>query len=121
MREQYKVQLDTIRAALGIDSTTLTDAASSPSERSRAVSLKLETYWDQVAAGKVRPRPIPGPLSAILRSEAKPTVSTAGIEWTLGLARDLKARADSIDALPRKPRLPSPAPGAPLIAPPGGK
>jgi PPIC-type PPIASE domain len=119
MLEQYKVQLDTITATLGISSADLSDPASGPSERNRAVSLKLESYWDQVVAGKVKPRPIPGPLSAILRDAGKPTVSTPGIEWTLGLARDLKAKQDSIDMLPRKPK--PPLPGATPVVPPGGK
>ncbi len=121
MRQQYRTQLDTITAFLGIDSTDLTDPASSSSERGRAVSLKLETYWDKVISGRVKPRPIPGPLSAMLRDAAKPSVNTAGIEWTLGLARDLKARQDSIANLPRAPKPPALAPGAAPIAPPGGK
>jgi hypothetical protein len=119
MMEGYRSQLDTLRASLGIAREDLTGAAASPSERSRAVALKVETFWDQVAAGRLRPRPIPGPLSAVLRTEAKVALNTAAIERSLEIARDLKARADSVAGLPRPPRAPSSPP--PTATPPGRK
>jgi hypothetical protein len=123
MLAQYRGQLDTLRASLGIAREDLTDPSASPDERARAVALKLETFWDQVASGRVRPRPLPGPLSAILRTEAKISVNTAAIERSLEIARDLKAWADSADATPRQGKSRGQAPSAPPgTAPaPGGR
>lgn len=120
LMEQYRGQLDTLRASLGIAREDLTDPAASPSERTRVVALKLETFWDQVASGRLRPRPLPGPLSAMLRTEAKISVNTAAIERTLEIARELKARADTAAPAPRpRPAAPNAPPAA---APaPGGK
>jgi hypothetical protein len=120
MLGQYRAQLDTLKGALGIAGSDLTDPAATPRERGRAAALKMENFWDRVASGQVRPLPIPGPLSALLRTEAKPSVNTAAIERTLELARDLKARADSAALAPR-PGRGTAAPGTtPAPAPPQG-
>lgn len=122
MREHYRAQLDTLQASLGIVGSDFTDAAASPRERRRAVALRLESFWDAVASGRLRPRPIPGPLSALLRTEAKPSVNAAAIERTLELARGYKAQADSASAAPRPPRARPPAGAPPAMAPvPGSR
>jgi hypothetical protein len=120
MMQRYRAQLDTLRMSLGIAESDIADPAIPAADRARVVAIKLDGYWDRLVAGRSRPRPIPGQLSAMLRAEGGYRVNDAAMERTLDVARDLKARADSASKAPQP--VPQQAPGAPPILPaPGGQ
>ncbi len=116
IRGRFVGQVDTLKLVLGLADSSLTASASTPQERSRAVALKLETFWDQIGTGQSRPRPIPGQLSTVLRANGGYRIDEAAIARTVELATALKATADSVaKANASRPR--GPAPGAQPTAP----
>lgn len=122
MRQRYRGQLDSLRMSLDIAAGDIVDPATPAADRARVAAIKLDSYWDRLVAGRSRPRPIPGQLSALLRAEGGYHVNQAALDRALDLARDLKSKADSAARAPQP--IPGPAPGAPPAAPapaPGGQ
>lgn len=122
MMQRYKGQVDTIKSSLGLTAADFSDPATSETDRMRAASLRIESYWDQVAKGGPRPRPIPAQLAAILRNDMEHRTDQAGLLRAVELAKEQKAKADAAGTGP-VPNGPAPAPGvvpggAPLTPPP---
>jgi hypothetical protein len=119
----YRAEIDSLRAAFGVAGSDLTDPAVPAQERARLAALQIEGYWNRIADGSQRPRPVPPLLAVKLRREGRYKVYTAALPRVIELATDLKARADSA-APSRKaptPTPPAPAPPAPPAAPQGGQ
>jgi len=120
----YRVELDSLRAGFGLSGNDLTDPAVPAHERAKVAALQLEGYWDRIAEGSQRPRPVPPLLAVELRKEGEYKVVGAGLRRAVELAVAFKAQADS--APPPRRDAPPPAPGggsgpgAPAPAP-GGK
>lgn len=95
MLQRYQAQVDSLRTAIGLTESDLSDPATSKEDRSKVAALKVENYWNQLTTGVARPRPIPPQLSALLRQTAPHTMDNTGIAQTLELAKGLKAKADS--------------------------
>lgn len=95
LMQRYRGQVDTLRMSLGLAAADLSDPATSPADRARAASLKIESYWDRVATGGPRPRPIPPQLAALLRQQSKHRIDQAGLLRAVELAKEQRARADS--------------------------
>jgi PPIC-type PPIASE domain len=110
MMQRYRATLDTLRMSLDLSASDLADPAASPADRSRVAAMKIETLWDRIGAGGPRPRAIPAPLAALLRSEAHYSVNPAGIDRAVVLARDERSHADTSAA-------PGPAPSG-AVRPP---
>lgn len=124
MMAQFKGQIDTLRMGLDLFGADMTDPAVSAPERSRVAAIKVESYWDRIAAGSLRPRPIPPQLAAVLRQADNFKVNKAGIARAVELAVELKAKADSSAQAPQPvPNQPTPgaAPFTPPPAAPAGK
>ncbi|MEO8139197.1 MAG: peptidylprolyl isomerase, partial [Gemmatimonadota bacterium] len=117
MLARYHGQIDTLRMSLDLFSADMTDPAVSASERSRVAAIKVESYWDRIAAGSLRPRPIPPQVAAVLRRPDNFKVNKAGIDRAVELAKELKLKADSVAQAPQV--VPNqPAPGAAPFTPP---
>jgi len=118
MMARYRGQIDTLRMNLDLFGADLTDPAISVPDRSRVAAIKVESYWDRIAAGALRPRPIPPQLAAVLRQPDNYKVNKAGITRAVEIAQELKAKADSTSQAPQ-PVPNQPAPGAaPFTLPP---
>jgi len=126
LMQRYKGQVDTLRMGLGLTAADFSDPATPEGDRIRAASLKIESYWDRVANGGPRPRPIPPQLATILRNDGKHRIDQAGLQRAVELAKEQKARADSLGGAGAPPGGPPPGviPGAapgPPSGPPQGR
>lgn len=124
LMQRYKGQVDTLRMGLGLTAADFSDPATPEGDRVRAASLKIESYWDRVASGGPRPRPIPPQLAAILRNDGEHRTDQAGLLRAVELAKEKKARADSLNgggapAGPSPGVMPGGAPGFPSGPPQG--
>jgi hypothetical protein len=124
LMQRYKGQVDTIRMSLGLTAADLSDPSPPEADRVRAASLKIESYWDRVANGGPRPRPIPAQLAAVLRQGTEHRVDQAGVLRAVELAKEQKARIDSLGGKPSTTPAPGATPGAaptpPAATPPSG-
>jgi hypothetical protein len=122
MLARYHGQIDTLRMNLDLFGSDMTDPGNAATDRIRVAAIKVESYWDRIAAGSLRPRPIPPQLSAVLRRPDTFKVNKAGIARAVELAQELKAKADSAAQAPQAvPNQPTPgaAPFTPPVAPAG--
>jgi PPIC-type PPIASE domain len=129
IRTAFEGHLDSLKRAIGLDSSDARAADANASERQAAVGLKVERYFDQLVDGKTRLRPIPSALSTILRERLPYRIYDAGLASALELATAANAKADSagggqgpMQRAPGPPPIPgmqpsSPAPGASSGAP----
>ncbi|TFG49131.1 MAG: hypothetical protein E4H38_05415 [Gemmatimonadales bacterium] len=110
MYQRWRAQLDTLRMNLGLSAAEVGDQAASAENRSRVAVMKIESFWDQLAAGSTRPRPIPPQLAYVLRQDAKFSVEQAGIARAIELATGLKEEQNKAPSANPPSAL---APGAP--------
>ncbi len=121
LMQRYRAQIDTLRMGLDLFGSDITDPATPAADRARVAGIKVESYWDRIASGAQRPRPIPGQVVAVLREAGEYKVNPAGLARAVELATALKAKADSAAQAPQ-PVPNQPAPGAaPLGLPPTGQ
>jgi hypothetical protein len=121
LQQRYRAQIDTLRMSLDLYGSDITDPATPAADRARVAGIKVESYWDRIASGTLRPRPIPGQVAAVLRESGQFSLNKAGLARAVELATALKAKADS-SALAPQPVPGQPAPGAPPIGlPPTGQ
>jgi hypothetical protein len=115
----YRGELDSLRAGFGLSGSDLIDPAVPADERAKLAALRLRGYWDRIADGSQRPRPVPPLLAVELRREAEYKVIGAGLRRAVELAVALKAKADSAPPA-RQPAAPPPPAGGsgPGAAPP---
>jgi len=118
LMQRYRGQLDTLRMSLGLSAADFSDPATPAADRERAASIKIESYWDRVANGGPRPRPIPAQLATLLRQKGEHRMDQAGLLRAVELAKEQKARADSAGAAGGAQS--GPPSGPPGIAPGAG-
>lgn len=104
LMQRYRGLLDTLRISLDLFGADLTDSTNTPAERSQVAALKVASFWDRVATGSGRPRPIPGPLSFVLRKSGEYRVDRKGVDAAVARAIQLRDHPDSAG--------PAAAPGA---------
>jgi len=111
LQARYRGQIDTLRAEMGLDDSTLGDSSAAATERNKIAALKLEEYFDRLAGGKARLRPLPSALATLLRDRSSYRVHDAGINRAIELAQAEGRKADSARAAagPIQP-APGPAP-----------
>jgi peptidyl-prolyl cis-trans isomerase D len=121
LQQRFRGQVDTLRMVLDVAGGDVADPATAAADRARVAALKLDAFFDRLAAGHSRPRPMPGQLAQVLREGATFSVNPAALERTIELAKQYKLAADSAQTAPvQKPVVP--APGAPPVgAAPGAK
>jgi peptidyl-prolyl cis-trans isomerase D len=108
MLQGYRAELDSLRAGFGFTGTDLTDPAIPVADRAKVATLRVDNYWDKIASGTVRPRPVPPELATELRRGASYRVSAAGLARSASLAETLRAAKDSADAVRKPVRPPKP-------------
>jgi len=109
----YRFALDTLRMEMDVTPASFADPSASVADRVKAAGMKLDSYLDDVVAGRKRLRPLPLTLGQVLRDESKWSVSDAGLNRSLEIARGKQAK-DSTKA--EKPQVQvMPAPGGPPV------
>jgi hypothetical protein len=117
LSQRYQFDLDSLRAAMDLAASQFADGTASDAERARAAGLKVDAYFDDLVAGRKQLRPLPLTLGQVLRERGKWSISDAGLNRALELARGEKAKADSAAGnVPGRTMQPAPGP-APV---PGG-
>jgi hypothetical protein len=115
----YRFALDSLRGEMEVTPGALADPSASEGDRVKAAGLKLDTYLDEVVAGRRRLRPLPLTLGQVLRDRSKWSTSDAGINRALEVARGQQAK-DSTAAGGRGQAQPQvqimPAPGGPPVS-----
>jgi PPIC-type PPIASE domain len=111
LQTRYRSQIDTLRAEMGLDDSTLGDSSVAAAERNQVAALKLQEYFDRLVGGKARLRPLPSALSTLLRDRSSYRIHDAGINRAIELAQAESRKADSTKAStgPMQP-APGPAP-----------
>ena len=119
IQQQYQLQIDSLKADMGISGADFADSSVAQGERVKVAGLKLDQYFDALLAGKTRLRPLPSTLAAVLRSRMPHHLYPAGLARGLEQAQAIRTKADSTRA---PGGAPGGAPGAPgAIRPaPGG-
>lgn len=119
IQQQYQLQIDSLKADMGISGADFADSSVAQGERVKVAGLKLDQYFDALLAGKTRLRPLPSTLAAVLRSRMPHHLYPAGLARGLEQAQAIRTKADSTRA---PGSVPGGAPGAPgAIRPaPGG-
>ncbi|HET7469813.1 MAG TPA: peptidylprolyl isomerase [Gemmatimonadales bacterium] len=120
LKRRYEEQIDTLRTEMGLQDGDITDSGVAIGEREKVAGLKVERYFDDLIAGKARLRPLPSALATLLRERMPYDVHEAGVNRSVELATEIKAKADS--AAPKGPMQRAPGgPPVPGIEPaPGG-
>ena len=112
LQARYRSQIDTLRAEMGLDDSTLGDSSVAVAERRKVAALKLEEYFDRLVGGKTRLRPLPSALATLLRERSTYKVHDGGINRAIELAQAESVKADSA----RQGVGPmQPAPGGPPV------
>jgi len=117
LQGRYRSQLDTLRAEMGMDDSSLGDSSVAAADRSKVAGLKLEQYFDRLIDGKTRLRPIPSALATLLRQRSAYEINDAGLNRAIELAEASAKKADSARA-GTGPLQPAPGPAPiPGVAP----
>jgi hypothetical protein len=111
LKRRYEEQIDTLRTEMGLQGGDIADSGVAIGEREKVAGLKVERYFDDLIAGKARLRPLPSALATLLRERMPYDVHEAGVNRSVELATELKAKADS--AAPKGPM--QRAPGGPPV------
>lgn len=128
LQARYRSQIDTLRAEMGLDDSTLGDSSVALAQRNKVAALKLEEYFDRLVGGKARLRPLPSALATLLRERSTYKVHDGGINRAIELAQAENTKADSarqgagpIQPAPGPPPVPGlgpdPVPAKPTPAP----
>ncbi len=118
--EGHRARVDSLTKVLALGPDIL-DTNATPAERVRLAAMAVEKYWDQVAEGKGRPFPVPGPMALALRTRGEYRYYPAGLERALAVATEIRDRADSASVGARPARPPVIPPRPTVQAPPGQK
>ena len=113
--DNYKSQLDTLQAEMGLDTAALWDSTAPAADRSRVAAMKVDQYFDRLLNGKSRLRPLPSTLATLLRDRSSYKVYEAGLNRAVEVANSERGKADSNRARsgPLQPAPgPAPIPGA---------
>ena len=109
----YRFSLDSLRADMDVGAGAFADPSASSTERVKAAGLKLDTYLDDVVAGRKRLRPLPLTLGQVLREQGKWSISDAGLNRALEIARTKQSADTTRQAKPQVQVMP--APGGPPV------
>ena len=115
VNQYYRFAVDSLRSEMDLSSGAFADPSSTDADRVKAANMKLDAYLDEVVAGRKRLRPLPLTLGQVLRDESKWSISDAGINRALEVARS-KQTKDSTGAAQGQPQVQvMPAPGGPPV------
>ncbi len=108
LRQQYDASIDTLRLVLRLGDD-VTDATLTPAQRSQVVELKIDGYFDRVAAGLATLRAPPAALPQVLRARESYNVNMDGVHRATEVANErVGQRGQGANPL-------QPAPGGPPL------
>jgi len=95
IKQQYELQVDSLKADMGIAGADYADSTVAQAERLKVAGLKLDQYFDALLGAKTRLRPLPSTLAAVLRSRMQHKLYPAGLARGLEQALAIRAKSDS--------------------------
>ena len=98
---------------IGIDPTSLAQAAKTPAEREKIAGERVNQFLDDLVAGRKQYAPVPNEIAQILRSKYESKIIPQGIDRAFERAQKTRASADSASragAPPSSVPLPGAAP-----------
>jgi hypothetical protein len=98
MASNYRSQLDTLRAEMGLDTAALWDSTAASADRHKVAAMKVEQYFDRLVSGKSRLRPLPSALATVLRDRSDYRIYDAGLNRAVELAEAERSKTDSAKA-----------------------
>jgi PPIC-type peptidyl-prolyl cis-trans isomerase-like protein len=101
--DRYTGGIDSLRGDMGVSAT----------DSAKDAQQVVNGYFDRLASGKQRLRPMPGALGTLLREQGRYRISDPGVSRALELALAQQVKRDSATP-PAGPRL-QPAPGGPPV------
>jgi hypothetical protein len=108
MTARYMAEIDTIQAAIGLGGSILDSLKQAPNPV-QAAAAKVDGQWDNMMAGKARPRPMPPLLSVLLRERGQYKIYPSGLQRALEQAAELKRNRENPKGT--APPIPAAAPG----------
>jgi hypothetical protein len=118
MYRTFRAQIDTLRMNLGLSAADISDAGASPGDRARVAAMKIESFWDKLAAGGSRPRPVP-PQLALRPASGRRILGGAGRHRSaIEIATALKA--ERVETPPAGPPA-NPPDSAAAVEPPAAQ
>ena len=109
MVDGYRGQIDTLRAEMGLDTAAMFDSTVSATDRNKVAAVKVDQYFNRLAGGRSRLRPIPAALSTLLRDRASYKIYEGGVNRAVQIAEGELKKTDTGQAGPVQP-APGPAP-----------
>jgi hypothetical protein len=121
LADTYRAQVDSLRVDMGLDTAGLWDKTVSAADRNKVAATKVDEYFERLASGKSRLRPLPAAMGSLLRDQSSYRVYDAGLNRAVELAQAQRPKGDTTRAQtgPMQ-RAPGPAP-IPGIAPTPGE
>jgi len=110
MADGYRGQIDTLRAEMGLDTASMFDSTVAPADRNKVAAVKVDQYFNRLAGGRSRLRPIPAALSTLLRDRSSYKVYDGGVNRAVEIAEAERKKTDSGKAAGPVQRAPGPAP-----------
>lgn len=120
MQAGFVEAIDSLKSLIGLVPPAL-DPKASVSDRSRVAAQKVDDYFNDLVVQKKPLRPLPGILSATLRSRAKVKFNAVAMQRGLDLAKAKHSADSAKNAAPagaEAPQVPGaikPAPGGPPV------
>jgi hypothetical protein len=108
MADGYRAQVDTLRAEMALDTTALFDSTVAAADRNKVAAVKVDQYFNRLAGGKSRLRPIPAALATLLRDRANYKIYDGGVNRAVEVA---EAERKKTDTTPGASGPVQPAPG----------
>jgi hypothetical protein len=116
--ERYRGGLDTLRSSFGLARPEFNDSSVPLPERTRAGAIAVNAKWDEIIAGRTKPKPIPPLLAILLREQGQYRIFPPGVQQALQAARTLREQAEH-DTTRRTPAVPKPSSGSSPAPNPG--
>jgi len=117
LRLAFRNNLTSAWTTMGVEPTTLTDSAKTPSERETLSGKRIETYFDKLVKNEVQFADVAYPVARSLQNKYTFAINDAGLERAVEKARQIRAAADSTGGAGAPPAGAPPA-GTPADMPP---
>lgn len=108
LRMAFRNNLTMAWTTMGVEPGSLSDSASTPSEREALAGNRVRAYFDKLVKNEVQFADVAYPVSRALQNKYEFAFNDAGIERAVEKAKALRASADSTGAAPPPPAMPMP-------------
>ncbi len=105
LRMAFRNNLTMAWTTIGIEPASLSDSATTPSEREKLAGARIEAYFQKLVKNEVQFADVAYPVARALQSKYDFVLNDAGLERAVERAKQLRASADSLP--PAMPGMPA--------------